>query len=316
MKNFSFLPLFILYLLCNTISAQNPYSGTYKLDGFEVEYSGIKTPYVVAALFALPQEKITLKIDAEKAGQDFIFFTSGGRSYPNSENEWTWELPDSTGHYQLILVDANSKQKFRLNTFVLFPYTEVKGRIINNFEVGNYPDSENKTYQKPEGFIEVTPEMTELYLSPHFQVKDFLCKQECDYPMYLVLKEKLLLKLEKIFERLEQKGINVRNIAIMSGYRTPFYNEAIGNVKFSRHQFGDAADIYVDNNHDFYMDDLNNDGRSNVKDVEVLYQAILEMTDEEWYKPFIGGLGFYRPASHRTGFVHVDVRGNPARWGH
>lgn len=302
--------------MTGTAGSQNPYEGAYKLDGYEVEFSGVKTPYVVASLFALPEKEISIKVHGNTEGKDFILFTSAGSSYPVSSNEWVWKLPDSTGHYKLVLVESKTKQKFTLNTFILFPYTEVKGKSINNFMVGNYPDSQEDHYQKPEGFIEITPEMIDVYLSPHFQVRNFLCKQECEYPMYLVLKENLLIKLEKIRERLVEKGFNIQNVAIMSGYRTPYYNDAIGNVKFSRHQFGDAADIYIDNDSNYYMDDLNNDGVSNSKDVEVLYQTILEMTKEEWYKPFVGGLGFYKPNTRRTGFVHVDVRGNPARWGH
>lgn len=309
--------LFILsFTIAFGLQAQNPNIGSYKLTDFSIEFSGVETPYTVASLFSLPEQKVNVKVKSKSNNNDFIIYASAGIFYPISKDEWTWELPDSTGHYKLQMIETNSKQKFRLNTFVVFPYTEKKGKTINNFEVGNYPQSGEEIYDEPIGFIEVKPEMTELYLSPHFQVKDFLCKQECDYPMYLVLQEKLMIKLEKIHERLKQKGFKVRNMEIMSGYRTPFYNEAIGNVKFSRHQFGDAADIFIDNNYDHYMDDLNKDGKTNVQDVEVLYQTILEMTKEEWFKPYIGGLGFYKPNAHRTGFVHVDVRGNPARWGH
>src|SRR5690606_4113407 len=174
----------------------------------------------------------------------------------------------------------------------------------------------NEIYRSPEGFIEVTPPMLELQLSPNFKVRDFLCKQECEFPMYLVLMEKLLLKLELIFESLQKEGYDVQKIAIMSGYRTPYYNEAIGNVLFSRHQFGDAADIYVDNDNDNYMDDLNKDGRRDNKDVEILYDVILKMTKKHWFSPYVGGLGFYKSNAVRTGFVHVDVRGQPDRWGH
>jgi hypothetical protein len=41
-------------------------------------------------------------------------------------------------------------------------------------------------------------------------------------------------------------GHNVDGLTIMSGYRTPFYNRAIGNVPNSRHVFGGAADFYID----------------------------------------------------------------------
>ena len=47
----------------------------------------------------------------------------------------------------------------------------------------------------------------------------------------------------------------------MSGYRTPFYNRSIGNqTRFSRHVYGDAADIYADDDGDGKMDDLDGDG--------------------------------------------------------
>ena len=101
----------------------------------------------------------------------------------------------------------------------------------------------------------------------------------------------------------------------MSGYRTPYYNRSIGNVRFSRHLWGDAADIYIDNNHDQLMDDLNRDGTSDRKDAKILFELINNMSNHSWYQPFIGGLGLYGRNSYRTAFVHVDVRGYRARWG-
>jgi uncharacterized protein YcbK (DUF882 family) len=32
----------------------------------------------------------------------------------------------------------------------------------------------------------------------------------------------------------------------MSGYRTPYYNGVLHDVRYSMHQFGGAADIFVD----------------------------------------------------------------------
>ena len=52
----------------------------------------------------------------------------------------------------------------------------------------------------------------------------------------------------------------------MSAYRTPFYNRAIGDCRYSMHQWGSAADIYVDPKDMNRMEDLNRDGRIDVSD--------------------------------------------------
>ena len=83
----------------------------------------------------------------------------------------------------------------------------------------------------------------------------------------------LLLKLEMLRREMNMNSINVSNMVIMSGYRTPQYNKAIGNVKFSRHVYGDAADIFVDNDGNYRMDDLNKDGAVSIKDAGFLVQG-------------------------------------------
>ena len=102
----------------------------------------------------------------------------------------------------------------------------------------------------------------------------------------------------------------------MSGYRTPYYNAALNNVSHSRHLWGGAADIYIDENPaDGEMDDLNRDGRIDWRDARVLYRIIDGMYAYKRYSPFIGGLAHYRRTAYHGPFVHVDVRGHRARWG-
>ena len=52
---------------------------------------------------------------------------------------------------------------------------------------------------------------------------------------------------------------------VMSGFRTPRYNHSGGNTagraNLSRHMYGDAADVFVDNDRNGSMDDINGDGR-------------------------------------------------------
>ena len=99
-----------------------------------------------------------------------------------------------------------------------------------------------------------------------------------------------------------------------SGFRAPAYNRRVRRAaKDSRHQYGDAADVFVDSNGDGRMDDLNRDGRVNVRDTRVLLDAV-ERVERE-HPELIGGAGTYSATRAHGPFVHVDVRGTKARWG-
>jgi len=119
-----------------------------------------------------------------------------------------------------------------------------------------------------------------------------------------------------MLEHVNAAGIRADTFHVMSGYRTPYYNRSIGNVKYSRHVYGGAADIFIDEQpQDGMMDDLNKDGKSDVYDAGVLYDLIDKLYGTDTYKSFVGGLGRYKKTSAHGPFVHVDVRGFRARWG-
>jgi uncharacterized protein YcbK (DUF882 family) len=102
----------------------------------------------------------------------------------------------------------------------------------------------------------------------------------------------------------------------MSGFRTPQYNVrgvgAGGRASASRHQYGDAADVFVDNDGNGRLDDLNGDGRVNTRDVAVMLAAVEKV--ERAYPELVGGAGTYKSTAAHGPFVHIDVRGNRARW--
>src|SRR6185436_1247315 len=100
----------------------------------------------------------------------------------------------------------------------------------------------------------------------------------------------------------------------MSGYRTPAYNRSLDNVRYSQHQWGSAADIFVDEDGNGVMDDLNGDGKSSVADAEVLYGLLDADARDSHGEGLVGGLGKYRPTAAHGPFVHVDVREGTARW--
>jgi hypothetical protein len=234
-----------------------------------------------------------------------------------SPGVWSWNAPEKTGTYLTRIHNIATGDSMDVHVFVMVPFSKNKG-AINGYKIGQYPrvpTTKGSLYTLPRGFVEVTAENKDLLLTPHFKLSQFLCKQGGSFPEYVVLRERLLLKLEYVLEYVNKKGIPARTFSVMSGYRTPYYNRALGNVKFSRHMWGDAADIFVnDDPHAIGMQDLNADGKCDIKDAELLYGIVNQLNDEPSFKMFIGGLGRYKPTSSHGPFVHVDARGARANW--
>jgi hypothetical protein len=76
--------------------------------------------------------------------------------------------------------------------------------------------------------------------------------------------------------------------------------------------YGDAADIYIDNDGNGTMDDLNGDGRINMADARVIQSAVDRV--ERAHPSLIGGCGVYPAGSGHGPFTHIDTRGYRARW--
>jgi hypothetical protein len=206
----------------------------------------------------------------------------------------------------------------RLNAFVMVPFERVRRGALNGYPIGSYPRRPSRLesfYRPPAGFIEVTRDNEDTALSPHFRLRQFVCKQESRYPKYVVLRPELLAKLEGLLEALNERGIDATTLEVMSGYRTPRYNRRLGNVPTSAHLWGGAADVFVDEDGDGMMDDLNGDGRVDVGDTLVLSEIVEQIEASQTHIRLIGGLGRYHSNEAHGPFVHVDVRGYRARWG-
>jgi uncharacterized protein YcbK (DUF882 family) len=217
--------------------------------------------------------------------------------------------------------DSSGTRRFALIT--MRDFAEKLGDRIGDYRMGFWPAERGRTlaseaYANPEGFIEVTPENEDTHVSEHFRLRDFLTHDQQDvWPKYLVLRAPLVDKLELVIAQLEARGTRVKHMSVMSGFRTPDYNETGGETggraSMSRHMYGDAADVYVDNNGDGRMDDLNHDGRVNYRDAQVILRAVERV--ERKHEDLVGGVGVYRGTRSHGPFAHVDVRGNRARWG-
>ena len=207
------------------------------------------------------------------------------------------------------------------NFLPMLPFEAKRQGKIGTYRIGYFPSerrtSRSAAYARPEGFIRVTRENQDVRVSEHFRLRDFLTKDQHQvWPKYLVLREELIDKLELVIDELNRSNVPVTRMVVMSGFRTPQYNAkgvGRGRVKDSRHQFGDAADIFVDNNGDGWMDDLNRDGRVDTKDVAIIAAAVDRV--ERSHPDLVGGVGTYRANRVHGPFAHIDVRGRRARWG-
>src|SRR4029078_5801856 len=85
-----------------------------------------------------------------------------------------------------------------------------------------------------------------------------------------------------------------------------------GRANLSRHMYGDASDIYIDNDGDGQMDDLNHDGRISIDYSRVIAEAVDRV--EAAHPEMVGGAGVYTAASGHGPFIHRDARGSRARW--
>jgi uncharacterized protein YcbK (DUF882 family) len=244
----------------------------------------------------------------------------------NGENSVSSDFaaPESPGVYGLaVQLDKATRPIKDFSVVTLVPFAEKQRGRIGLYYLGNWPFESGKkppkspAYANPSGFIEVTPESADTQVSEHFRLRDFLTKDQPNvWPKYLLLNPKLVDKLELTIEELEAMGHPVRHMTIMSGFRTPEYNYTGGNTKgranLSRHMYGDASDVFVDNDRNGAMDDLNGDRRVDARDAEVVLQAVERV--ERKHPELIGGVGVYSACCGHGPFTHIDVRGYRARW--
>lgn len=268
------------------------------------------------ALFKMPGEEID---ELAEEGVRVVFRKPSGERMSSEPGK----APQAPGVYQVELQRGGSSSTIEdLHVIVLVPFEKKQNGRIGNYRLGTWPferGGKPKTarYADPPGFIRVTRENVDTPVSTHFTLGDFLTKgQDNIWPKYLVLDPLLVDKLELIIDGLQDRGVPVRNVKIMSGFRHPAYNSGGGNTagraSLSRHQYGDASDIFVDNDFDNWSDDVTGDGKLTLADAELIEDIADEI--ERRYPALVGGVGIYPACCGHGPMTHVDVRGYRARW--
>ena len=271
------------------------------------------------AAFRAPGDTLTSPNEQRAPELSARFEAASGRETVSED----FTAPKRPGIYKLAVeMNKATRPIDDLRVITLVPFAEKKNGRIGLYYLGRWP-FEGKgapprpAYANPTGFVEVTRENQDTAVSQHFKLRDFLTKDQFDvWPKYLLIDSRLIDKLELIVQELEEEGHPVEHVQIMSGFRTPIYNHSGGNTggraSLSRHMYGDAADIFVDNDRNGVMDDLNGDGKVDPADAEVVARAAERV--EAKYPALVGGVGIYPACCGHGPFTHVDVRGYRARW--
>jgi hypothetical protein len=270
--------------------------------------------YPVFAIYLLPGQPFSVRYQDGLQRGELEF---GDISGPVGDTPL--QAPVTPGLQTLRVTDAAGMEQATVNVFTMTPAGKLTpDDHLNGYRIGPYPQEPLRgqdIYLPPGGFVEVTADNAQTRLSPNFTLGQFVAKQNQGYPKYVVLRASLMEKLESILATLNRQGHRTSSLYIMSGYRTPWYNKSIGNVPYSRHVWGDAADFFIDEAPaDGQMDDLNGDGVVNRKDAQWLADFLNGMSQRGEFGAGIGGIGIYDSTPAHGPFVHVDVRGTRARW--
>lgn len=123
-------------------------------------------------------------------------------------------------------------------------------------------------------------------LTKNFRLEEFACHDQANTPVPVALRHNVQILADNL--QVLRDHLN-RPVRVISGYRTPEHNEAVGGAPHSQHPKAKAGDVQVD-------------GMTPAQvhaEIEGLIAA---------GKMMEGGLGLY------PHFVHYDVRGTRARW--
>lgn len=193
---------------------------------FSLKFKDEVSSYSLMSTFVLPGEQVEVEAVFTAQRTQLEAEVEAGELVTLGPDRWRWKAPQEPGVHCLSVREVGSQQSTCLNVFVMVPYQGEEA--VNGYRIGHYqrtPLKGQPAYEMPRGLVEVTRANLGTWVSPHFRLAQFVGKQESDYPKYLVLSTRLLLKLETVLEQLSERGIRADTplrLFVMSGYRTPF----------------------------------------------------------------------------------------------
>ncbi|HJU89585.1 MAG TPA: D-Ala-D-Ala carboxypeptidase family metallohydrolase [Gemmatimonadaceae bacterium] len=224
----------------------------------------------------------------------------------------TVTAPREPGFYHLALVRDGVRRILNdLTVAVMLPFEEKRGATIDGYRIGTYVAEMvgGSGNDRPAGFVKVTPADEALSISKHLRMADFLTQDgQTTWPRYAAVSPRVLDKLELVLAELaswrgDSTPVGIE-VDVHSAYRSPSYNRVVRSAaRDSRHQYGDAVDVAID---------ANGDGRFTLRDARLVARAVDAV--EAKYPDLVGGMGVYASRRIRHPYVHIDARGQRARW--
>lgn len=286
----------------STQSGPNSEAADLLEEPLDVSIDGIPLPYQVWHHLVMPGETVSLAANLP------LDIAINGEAVTRDSDALVWTAPDTPGTHRLTATDAVGRE-YQVAIFVLAPLNGAE--VLEGYRIGTYPAD------APQGLIRLTEADMDVPVSPNFTIGQFICKQQPGHwPKFVLVTETMLIRVEVLLAEMQAENMtSAPTFFVMSGFRTPFYNTAIGSARFSRHMYGDAADIYPDVlGGDGLIDDLNGDGVITRADAELLYDFAERLYTADSTMP-AGGIGAYSANAVHGPFVHIDGRGHAARWG-
>ncbi len=267
------------------------------------------------------------------------FTAAGGADGGRHGDSFVFRSPTKSGAYVLGWGEAKAFDLLVLTAARMTCTKTTAGQkttvTLGRSTVGSYPDptssKSKRVRDNPASFIpplwyfRFDSKTEAIHLSPSVTVGHMVgfigrgpaTRKGRRHVTYFPPSRALVRKLEAVVTILEKKGVPARRgLVLTSGFRTPRYNAKIGGSGFSRHAFGDGADVIIDASPvDGRMDDLNKDGRIDRLDGKMVADAAREAELSGNAVP--GGIGLYEYVDPKSVLchVHIDARGYITRWG-
>ena len=153
-----------------------------KTAGFAIVFHGERTSYRDASVAVMPGDAVIF--DTAGPAGEYTVKTDHGTAVQQSAHQFRWTAPERPGTYELTFQGPGKKEahdRITVHAFVMVPATQVKNGLLNGYRIGEYPATPlkgNRLYLPPPGFIEVTKDNQDTKVSPHFRLKQFLCKED------------------------------------------------------------------------------------------------------------------------------------------
>ena len=303
-----------------------------------VVFNGIKIAYRYAVLMVTPGSDNQLRFVARAPGREVEVYDcdvdDGACQVEGAA--LTWTAPKKSGNYwlrvNLCFRSPRPGEKNRVDqrlewvlvcALVGYPGAMIENGFLNGFELGLYPDwremKRKEYYKPPKYFYYMDSDLPGLFLSEHVHLGDLGYDGRAPFPQYFTLDYNLVKKLEVIHDELEARGLPSRYHYIGGGFISPKSNlertsRDSAASELSRHMWGEAIDLIIDDDGDEVIDDLNRDGRIDVRDALFLRELVHKLEDEGKCTP--GGVGVYAPPRNSSIQLHIDVRGYATDWGY